>query len=334
MILVGRHHRVRGVGPWGITPSAVLSYPVAQGAPRLRRYRDEDWAYDARSGLVLPALRGGSGWRASAEFTSPNIGLGALTLTQTTLPLDSAYTYNSAGDAIAAMLPMPATRTLNGVYTFITGYTGTTPANVNDLDVEVRNHGASKPGTTLHASGSINPASATGWVVVTGLSFSMVAGTIYWAIVADADGNGTDYATVLRNTTSVLDLRMRSQAMQTTDGWATVITAGQAQASLVLAFADGTAYGWPYTVAATPSNNTNRRGFNISQGFSGDCRFYGMFLTQGNNLTGGSGLEVWEANSGPSGTPFASTSLPFLTGSSSSTTPGAYIFGGGGLRLF
>lgn len=321
---VGQHVLVRGLSHRGLTPSYVLSHRKAQWPATLTRYRDEDWAYDRRSGLVVPAIRGGVGWSPRQAWQNQVAQI--VFFSQNTTALDSAYTYNSAGDAIGAFLSQPETLTLTDVGVFITGYTGTA-ANVNDLNFELRNHATDKPGSTLHASASMNPASGTGWKKFTGLSFSMVAGTLYWAIVADADGTGTDFATVLRSISpGALNERIRIQAMVATNGWATAPTPDQTNSSLILMFGSTASLGWPYTNATTLSSTTNRRGFNFSTGLSGDVRLHGMHLTHGNALSNGASIELWESGAGPSGTPTASGTIPLIRGTDGTGATAGFTF--------
>jgi hypothetical protein len=324
MHLVGRHVLVRPHGARGIGPRLVLSQPRAQWDATVTRYTDEDFAV-LPSGLAVPAIRGGAGWSAGAQlgfvYAAPEMGA---SVSQSTLALDSAYTNGSAGDAIAALTMMPASLTLNNVYFFITGYTGTA-ANVNDINVEICTQGSGKPNSTPAATGSVDPASATGWIKTTGFTQAMTVDTPYWTVVGDADGGGTDYATVLRNVTATQEGRSRTAAFQTTDGWATVVTGTTAQSGVVLNFSNSTSIGWPITANAAPSNNTNRRGWNLSAGLTDTIKFYGMLLGSGNSLTSSSGLEVWADDAGPSGSADGSTTTRMQTSVAGATTTG-YVF--------
>lgn len=331
MHLVNRHHRVRLEGARGVSASHVLSYPRAQWPARLTRYRDEDWVYDRRSGLVLPAIRGGVGWNSFQHWAASRLSYGGIGAAQTTLALDSAYTYNSAGDAIASIWRAPAALGLTAAYVFITAYTGTA-ANVNDLNFELRDHSTNKPGSTLHTSGSVNPSSATGWIQVTGLSFTTVADTVYWGVLADADGNGTDFATVLRNVPNEIPNHQMATASQSTDGFTTAGASTSLTPSLMLRCGDVATIGWPFTASTSPSNNTNRRGLNMSTGPSAPMKLYGMVLDD-LTLSNGTSVEVWANGSGPSGTPTGTATMAVMAGANTAPTAGFAFAAGTGFML-
>jgi hypothetical protein len=217
------------------------------------------------------------------------------------LALDSNYVNATSGDAIAARFKLPRAEVLNTVYYFVTAYTGTA-ANVNDLDLELRNNSDSTgPSSTLHEGKTHDPGATTGWRSSTGWSFSMSADTFYWIIIGDADGNGTDYATLLRNTNTFNNQRDYGKfvGVQTTDGWASVRTFSGAIASLVLVFASGRTIGNPLTASVNTTSNQNRRGLRFVA--PATTKLFGMTGTLGTASTTITGIELWSGENGPSG---------------------------------
>lgn len=299
MHLVGRHRLVRRLGPDGLSPALVLSRARGQWPVTLAPYRDEEFI-TAPSGFLIPAICGGA--LSSPQSPVHHVGWNtAASLAQTTLALDSAYTFNSAGDAITSRIhafPLP-NDTLTDIYFYITGYTGTA-ANVTTINYEVRNVASGLPGTTLHASGTVNPASATGWIHISGLSFAMVQGTAYAIVIADADGNITDYATVLRNVTvdSTIDRYLSGIALQTTGGWASGNATSFIGANIVLAFSSGAVLGRPFALSANSGFTTNQRGLYVTS-FTEQIKLAGFQSL--NTSAGFSGINLWEGATGPAG---------------------------------
>lgn len=217
------------------------------------------------------------GSRQSPVATIGGVGSGA----NGTVALDSAYTYNSAGDAIGSRIVIPSTKTLDTVYAHVTSYTGTA-ANVNDLLIELRDNDAAniKPGSTLHDSISVDPASATGWIAFPGFTFSMVGGTPYWTVFADPDGNGTDFATATRNqgvTFSEMESYIRYSG-SVTNGFSsgTVAFSANRVPVVVWKMSDSTVFGCPYTAVSTSSNTQNKKGLFVSDGFSESIKIFGI----------------------------------------------------------
>lgn len=225
----------------------------------------------------------------------------------TTYALNSAYTYNSAGDAVAMRFALNEAKTLTDVYCYLTALNGT-PANVNDLNWEIRDNSAdpNEPGSTLVASGTYDPSgdSPPVWMTMaTGLSQALLAGKVYFLIVADADGNGTDYATILRNGPFGAALRSMFFSPNTTDGFQT--TNDRDPSAMVLAFSDGSVIGNPYSRVTSNSYNVER-GLKVQ--FDEDVELIGLQwanATVAGNLLG---IKIYEDGNNPGGTTvYAST---------------------------
>lgn len=232
-------------------------------------------------GRMAPAL--GYGFAGSNSwYGGPFIGFAPASFTLNTTALDSAYVYNTSGDAIGSRYPMQSAKTFSEIYFFVSSYTGTA-GNVNDIDVEIRNDSSDKPGATLHDTITKDPASATGWVQVTGFTFPGSASTVYWIILADPDGNGTDFATLGRNASNSTDPTAgnRIWAAAVTNGFNTAPTFSGIVPSLVVVFSDGTVIGNPFTAVAASSSTQNRRGLFVSNGFTESLKVYGMTTNAG-----------------------------------------------------
>lgn len=319
-MLTGRWHKVRQWNPGGWGQPWMLDRKWAT----LRPYDTPEWWYDHKRQVWLPAIGGGTivGGYQTGQFA---FGLGVLPsgFTATNLALDSAYTYGSAGDAIGTRATVVYGETLNSVYFRVASYTGTA-ANVNDLNFELRNETSGLPGSTLHTSATKDPASATGWIAITGLSFAMTAANSpYWAILGDADGNATHNASVQRSMNAAITGSATSaQASQSTDGWLTQ-SAQNAPGSLLLVFASGRTLGSPFS-AASLTANTNRKGYRIG-GFTTAVTIFGIILPVDADHNR---AEWWSGSAGPGGTATQTSTLRGF-GDSTAANVVCMLFSGG-----
>ncbi len=152
----------------------------------------------------------------------------------TTIAFNNNYVSGTSGNAIAARYLVPVGgKTINSVYFFISSITGTA-ANVDDINLELRpeaSAGAATPATgTLTESKTHNPSSTTGWRAVTGWTSVLTALSRVFFIVGDADGGGTDFATVnavasLMDSSVSLQSETRFMSARTTGGFNTGNTA-------------------------------------------------------------------------------------------------------------
>jgi hypothetical protein len=306
---IGRYHRVRGLGLDGYSPPYVLDRKHVTLVP----YVNDEW-WQHPSGAWVPTLAGGIG---TSRFCRPRLGFpwllpGGSGASVNTLALDSAYTAGSAGDAFGTRIILTSTLTLNNIYFYLNAFTGT-PANVNDLNWEIRTTTGNVPDTTapgLVASGTKDPSSATGWINISGLSQSLTSNTIYWIIVADADGNATDFATVgtqglfgpYQYVENYWDLSLATTA-NGFSSQSTPISSGL----LVCVFDGGITHGWPYTGTATSANTTNRRGLYID-GLTEASGYWGAISFSAGSANF-SGVELLAAATIPGGTPINTASI-------------------------
>lgn len=343
-----RYTQARGLGPAGITPPLL----VDRHTGRLTPLDAETWYHALPPGWRQPlwvlggaallaaglawwcAPLGGVPWAAAAlmgsrEFGRLSLGFsaGAGVLTQQAIALSGAsgYTYGSAGTAVGIRGRPMGNETLNSAYVYVTAFTGT-PANVNDLNFELRNDTSNKPGTTLHASGTTDPSGITApaWVGVTGLSQALTGATAYWGTWTDADQNATDFATIMRNVATAPFNTLYEfgdrDCGSSTNGWST-ITNTAAIGSIVLGCASGVVFGNPFVAASTATSNTNRKGLNLSVGMTESIKCLGMIY---NPLTNVSGMELRTGGDGASfGTSVFSTVIPSIA---SGLAVGGYLF--------
>ncbi|MGH2359810.1 MAG: hypothetical protein ACRDGM_04615 [bacterium] len=249
----------------------------------------------------------GSVSRTFEGFFALTAGIGA---SFTTLALSSAYTYASAGAGYGARVVLPTNKTLATVLYYLSAMTGTA-ANVNDINFELRNDSSGLPGSTLHTSAVADPngdASATGWHSLNPADFAMVAGTVYWPIIADADGNSTDFATcIYRGSSVAINRLLITLPFTTANGWVAGSSVGATNPIpvLVLVFTDGTVLGCSLTSQGTVTSDTNRRGAYLNAAFTEKLTLIGFnFSTGTSTITGG---ELYDSTTLPGGTPLASS---------------------------
>lgn len=300
MHLIGRWERVRFLNHRGLSAPFVLDRKWKSFKP----YYNADWTYI--EDVWLPTIRGGS---FNSVTQSPTFRFGMFNTaagTQTTVALNSTYTFGSAGAASGGRWRLPVAKTLNNLYFYVVSYTGTA-ANVSSLLVELRNDSSNAPGSTVHANQTKDPASATGWINCSGLSYAASADTTYWLSVAEDSYNGTDSATVLTRMSNVAEgidglyNYSRFGATDTANGWSTTTMRANTM-SMVATFSDGTSIGDPFSAAGTAANNTERRGFYIG-GFTETIKILGMIPGAGSNNI--SALELYDSVTAPGGSVLA-----------------------------
>lgn len=337
--MIGRYHRVRPIGPNGIGAPYVWDRGRAQDAPRMipapydkgERFkgftRYGEW-WRSPEGIWVPILAGGAGGtylQGAREVPRSHLMRAASALTQRLLALDSNYVNAASGDAIAARFAIKSAEQLSKIYFFITSYTGTA-ANVNDISCEFRNNSnTTGPGSTLHDSVVVDPASATGWISGTWVTgFTLAADTEYWTVVGDADGGITDFATVLRSVSfpsGVADYNMYIAA-QTTDGWASVRTLAGEISGLVHVFVSGATVGNPFSSSANSTSSTNQRGLRFIA--PAGIRLFGMVAQAAAAAL--SGINLWAGSNGPAGAADASGTLPISSASITTANEIGYGF--------
>lgn len=289
----------------GLSAPYVLDRTRAQLTP----YTNDEW-WRHPSGVWVPVLSGGVG--VIGRYQVPRFVLGFVTQIApvgTTHALDSAYVAGTGGDAVASKVFMMETLTLTNIYfNIVSPYTGIA-ANVTNIDWEIRTGTVSAPTTTgggLVATGTIDPASAVGWINISGLSQSLTAGTIYFIIIGDANGNGTDYATALRYFTyGGIDGTLQyalAMTVHTANGFITTTPIARG-GPIVLVFSDGTVSGIPFATAVLPTSGTNRKGLRLD-GLTEQLKVFGWVSEEAGGI---SGIELIAGDTVPGGSTIASS---------------------------
>ncbi len=205
-----------------------------------------------------------------------NHGIVAFTLggadpgTPATTNMNSAYTYGSAGAAVAYQFILEADGTLTDFHFLVSAINGTGSADGN-INWELRSgFGAAnyKPGSTLVSSGTIavSGLAANTWASVTGLSVSLSAGVWYHLIFADADGGAINYVVLVRHnlTGAYVAGALTPNNTVTADGWATAGTAS-GNPPFVAIKVGGVVYGGAIAhTASNFTNNTTARGIKFT----------------------------------------------------------------------
>src|ERR1043166_3440452 len=265
-------HRYEKLRIWEPHRYGRLSEPIvldrgrAEGSPRLYPYR----RFHDVGGTLFPAVSGGVGLNGGFSHYRPYVGfdLNDTFSTPDTADLNSAYTAGSAGGAIATHFAIPLTKTVTALYFYISAFHGTASL-VDDINCEIRSHTSYKPNTGVSAltTGVVNPSSTTGWIKCTLTSTALTANTLYWAIVADADGGATNYATVYWRSLDNAGLELVNyilwQSANTTNGWSSITALRQRTQVMTLLFNDGSAAGHPFTGNSTLTSDTNQKGLYI-----------------------------------------------------------------------
>lgn len=314
MHLIGRWERVRRLD----LPSRQISPPylVDKKWGEFKAFRHEEW-WRSPEGLWLPTMRGEAGLHSSrTPWARPFFGMWPETNQQglsQLVGLQSNYVAGTSGHAIGARIMTPVNETINDLYFYLNSYSGTA-ANVNDLDWEIRNQNGttfSLPDTSGAAlsSGSFNPSSATKWIKITGISQALTAGTHYWFIVGDADGNGTHFALPFVAWAGIgyFPYEFGWGGLYTTNGWQGAGTPAGV-AAWVANCASGDVYGMPWEGEEAPTNGTYERGLLVDD-LGGSLRILAICGTASGVGGQAAGARIWEGTSGPTGTPlYASTS--------------------------
>lgn len=329
MYLVGLYDKVREVGPMGYGRPFMYKRSVSQQPPKITPYKGEYWD-KTREGLFVPRIGGGIGFSGQQRYTYvsiPGFYATSTALSQSTLALDSNYVAGTSGDAISVRFVLPATKTFDSIYFFITAYTGTA-ANVNDISLEIREDAASGlPNTSATVdTDTVDPASATGWIVKQfATPQSLTGGTTYHAIVGDADGSGTDYATVLARVAMMQTPAGNTNAVlwngSTTANGFIAASSLNLPSSICLKFSDNSILGNPFSTAETPASATLAKGLLIS-GLTEQLKLFGVLSSSTN--ANYSQVDVFAGTALSDSTPFATADKAVL--SPTVTTPNGFLF--------
>lgn len=292
----GRFEAVRLLGKDGLSGPLIYDRGAKAHDPRLVRRDPDAWVG------AMPAIRGGTGTTHSAR---PRWTLGELatSITQSTLALDSAYTFNSAGDAIAHRYASAVNKTLSSVYYYITARAGTT----GTLSLSCRRNttalspvtGATQIGTTQ----TVTPSTTVSRWNQYSWSLADVGGhatdRYVWFCIGHPSGSAGNSWTILKHNTTGGN-RMQypdANSFSSTAGFASAITNDTAFSTLVLVFSDGSAVGSPWTTTTGTNANTVQQGLRID-GLTASLVIHGW---RGTVQSGGpTAFYIWEGTGGPS----------------------------------
>lgn len=201
-----------------------------------------------------------TGGSATASMVSLS---GDITPTVVDVQLDSAYTYNSAGDCFGWFFVASESADLTEIIFYIKAVAGTGSTN-GTLNWEVRESNAAtdKPGSTLVASGTWATDGTTGWKTISGITASLTAGKYYWVVIGDSDGDGTNNVTISASSGSgsfSASGTLVANFVSSTNGF----TSSSYVARLPFgAFKVGSVWhgGWPFNAMSTVTSGTYERG--------------------------------------------------------------------------
>ncbi|MBL8880648.1 MAG: hypothetical protein JNG88_16165 [Phycisphaerales bacterium] len=218
--------------------------------------------------------------------------------TRATHALTSAYTFNSAGPAIAARMIAPETGTITDVYVFVDVLFGS-PGN---LLLEVRGPHGTITSASLLGSKQFAGIGNDKWSKVTlDTPVAVTAGEIYWIIVGAVTADGSNNNVLLPKTVVYPnDLLARLfNGYTTTNGFVGSTNQGFPPA-LVCKFASGEYCGCPYTDTGSYTSNTDHKGLLIGP-LSDDVIVSGALWSSPSSTF--SGLRIYEGSQLPNATP-------------------------------
>lgn len=242
-------------------------------------------------------------------------------LTKQTLNLNSAYTYNSAGAGFMYSFMCSETGNLTDFYCrldSLTSYPGTTDGKIN-VEIRLGGTGTRQPSSTLVSSFTIS-VSAAGWVNASGLSIALTAGTIYTVVIADADGNASNFATLVTSYSTInsnAGIFTGAQTATTANGFSSAGTQ-LANTPVTVMKINGLLFsGNAFDTIVTVSSSTNERGVRFIP--STNCVLVGGAMSQSfANVYSGNKLTLYADATSPGGTPITQVTFP----SNSNTSAG------------
>lgn len=246
--------------------------------------------------------------------------------TETTLALDSAFTFGSAGDAMAAFFTPNTSGNITEIWVLATAFNGTWGSTDQAVNWQVRGPGSGssnyQPSTTLVSSGtiSITDTTANKWWGATGLTVALTKGGMYAVCIGDADGGATNYATLMYHIreSSPPVLNLFGSAFTSTGGWSGAGTAATYPLAVVIKY-DGYYIGG--SVAAntltSATNNTKPRGLKITMPSDSPQLAVVGFLPVASGWTA-------EIREGSSATPSTSASVSQVAATWSATQNNTY----------
>lgn len=299
MHLIGRYIAARRFGRLGWGSPYILDCKWNRLLPR----KGPEW-WRSPEGFYIPVIQGGSGLIGTNQRPRMRFGMGVSSGVVGTVHLNGNYIAGTSGPASGVRFKVGSSLTLQDLYFFIDSFVGTA-ANVNDLDLELRTGTELLPNTAgagLKDSRTYDPLSTVGWNKTTGWTFTLVADTVYFGIVGDADGTAGDRAVTQKNYFDLINQYTAENldwtAMHTVNGFISA-TIGVGCGSMVMVFTDGSAMGSPFTGSSSSTNNALQRGLVIG-GLNGTFKLLAIIMTGGSSANM-NGAKVYAGATGPTG---------------------------------
>lgn len=249
---------------------------------------------------------------------APTIGI-TQSATRATHALTSAYTFNSAGPAIAARMIAPQTTQITDVYVFTDVVFGS-PGN---LLLEIRGPHGTVMSAALIQSKQFAAIANDKWAKVTlDTPADIVQGELYWIIVGAVTADGSNNVSPLpKGVIYSPDLLARAfNGYTTSNGFIGSTNQGFAPA-LVAKLATGEYIGCPYTDTGSYSSNTDYKGMRIS-GLQDDLLIGGAMWNAPSSTY--SGLRIYDGADTPAGTPLLTQTFGNGVGAAGVTAFGPY----------
>src|SRR5262249_24534518 len=146
---------------------------------------------------------------------------------------------------------------------------------------DLRDHTSGKPGSALSGGAATQVTmSAGGWMIATGFTAALTAGTHYWATVGDdnfsSGAHTIQYGSLVGlNSTDFFSNVQLLLCATTTNTWTTTTYQTSKAPNIILVCASGRNYGNPYISSSSPSSSAESRGLRINDGLSEKINVYG-----------------------------------------------------------
>lgn len=240
------------------------------------------------------------------------------TVSVTTLALDSAYIYNSAGDAFFTAWSPDETGDLTDFWVKVSAYTGTWANTDGVINVEVRENivATYRPGSTLIGSFTITlDGLTTGWIKKSGLAITLTAGKYYCFVIADADGGAADFVTVVVKNSDDNQLppggaRWGITTVTTANGFSTTGSGAAGLGSVVIRQAGKLRAGSTFSTLATVTSGTYARGARVKLPMDATLVGCGVMFDAPGVIFGNYSFKVFADGVAPGGTPLMSLAMP------------------------
>lgn len=228
---------------------------------------------------------------------SPSLGAGGGGHSETTFVL------NTPSNRLAFPFISPDTANLTDIWFPIISYTGTwgntdSVINYNIYDTLSANY---LPSNVIYSGTLTLDGDTTGWVHISGLSHSLTSGKFYIFALHDADGNSTNYITIIRNlsnSNTIVSLNMVNN-YYTNNDWTSGATSGGCGA-FMLKIGNHFIGGGASRAVSTVTSGTYERGILFTP--THPCILVGVNNVIDNTLYNQRQFKLYNSNTLPGGT--------------------------------